>query len=536
MRIAVIQCELSHLHTPPHIGPSLIVQELETRGHAVRRFFVHVTRLEELADELLAAEIELCAIDSIFPLDVVRRWKQRLGSVPVVVGGLNGLPLFEQAPLEFVILGPARQAVAALAAALPGDGDREARLDAVPNLLYRIAPISLESSIESSTATSAWSLESEIFPYAPPLDWEYRGPSGRHPMADRLGVSLLPEFGCPYQTRAPLPAACADDAIALRPKAFRERAWQRVRELYLDDVAACTFCVFRYQPFTPGPTRVGVEAMMAQVDHLWPLGVRSFAIQSENPFRFVEPLLEAMRARGWRPEEIRLRSMVSVLKAQEAQIEEVLRRAAASGVNISITQVGFESFVDRTLGLFHKGVTSHENRRIARFLRRLDRAADGRIRTIHGHGLILFDPWTTLEELETNLDAIETDAPFLKRAVSLEAKLYLYSPYAPIARVVRQAGLLTRSAYEFGYDFNYADPDLALFRDLCARGFAPLLEAIGRRRLEPAARRRLSVEGRFRWFRELAAHIRAQRANGSDPEKSWGPVLAEVIRGLGLES
>ncbi|MCC7141596.1 MAG: hypothetical protein IT349_05785 [Candidatus Eisenbacteria bacterium] len=535
MRIAVLQCELSHLHTPPHIGPSLIVQELEARGHQVRRFFVHVTRLEELASELRAAEIELCAIDSIFPLDVVRRWKERLGATPVVVGGLNALPLFEQAPLEFAILGPARAAMAALAEALDAAGGSNPNLEPVPNLLFRRAPSSLSSRIEASGTTHAWSLEREILPYAPPLEWEYRGPSGRHPMADRLGVSILPEFGCPYQSRAPLPPQCADDGVTLRPAAYDDRAWQRVREIYLDDVAACTFCVFRYQPFDPTPTASAVETLMEQVSYLWPLGVRSFAIQSENPFRFVEPLLDAMRRRGWKPEEIRLRTMVSVLKAQETRVEEVLRCTAAAGVRVSITQVGFESFVDRTLALFHKGVTSHENRRIARFLRRLDRAADGRIRTVHGHGLILFDPWTTLEELETNLEAIEADAPFLKRAVNLDAKLYLYSPYTPIARVVRAAGLLTRSDYEFGYDFDYADPDLPIFRDLCARGFAPLLEAIGRRRLEPQVRRRLSIEGRFRWFRELAGHIRAQRANRADPERGWSPVLAEVIRGLGLE-
>ena len=533
LRVAVLQCELSHPHNPPHVGPSLIVSELERRGHRVRRLFVNVTRLEATADELLADEVQLCALDSIFPLDLVRRFKARLGAVPVVVDGLNALAVFERAPIEYAIIGPAREAMGLLADLLSrrfAGGAEERGEEEIPNLFYRRG-----DAIDASPIEVEWRLESELFPYAPPLEWEYRGPSGRHPLADRHGVSVVPEWGCPYQTPHALPEACADDRTTLRPAGYSDRAWSRVVETYLDGAAACSFCIFRYQTYTPGKTAQAIEALMTQIDYLWAQGIRSFAIQSESPFRLLDPLLEALAKDGKRPEELRLRTMVTVLKAQETAIEAALARVAEAGIGVSITQVGFESFVDRSLTLFHKGVSSHENRRAARFLRRLDRGGQGRIRTIHGHGLILFDPWTTLDELLENLDAIDSDAPFLKKAVSLDSKLYLYSPYAPVARIVRSAGLMTETPYEFGLDFRFVDPAIDRFRDLCGRGLAPLLEAMGRMKLAPELRARLAIEARFRWFRELATYLRDEGPRASEGGKSWGHILAEVIHGLGLE-
>ncbi|MFN8546872.1 MAG: hypothetical protein U0527_02580 [Candidatus Eisenbacteria bacterium] len=541
LRVAVLQCELSHPHTPPHLGPSLLVSELERRGHRVRRLFVNVTRLESLADELIEEATQLVAIDSIFPLDLVRRFKARLGGIPVVVGGLNAIPVFERAPLEFAILGPARTALAELVARIERrDEHREHRawqaaLEEVPNLFFREvrgdAP-TVEDPIDASPRAEGWDVERELFPYAPPLEWEYRGPTGRHPMADRHGVSLIAEWGCPYQTPFPLPESCREDRVNLRPANYTDRAWARLVETYLDDSAACSFCIFRYQGFQAAPLARQIELLLPQVESLWAQGIRSFALQSESPFRLLGPLVEALVGAGMRPEELRLRTMVTVLRAQETAIEEALAAVAARGIAVSITQVGFESFVDRSLALFHKGVTSHDNRRAARFLRRIDRGGGGRIRTVHGHGLILFDPWTTLGELLENLEAIESDAPFLKKAVSLDSKLYLYSPYAPVARLVRAAGLLVESEYEFGLDYRFLDPEVERFRELCSRGLAPLLEAVGRRPLEPELRARLAIEARFRWFRELASSLLGESPSAG---RHWGHVLAEVIRGLGLE-
>ena len=531
-RVAVLQCELSHPHTPPHIGPSLLVSELELRGHRVDRYFVNVTRLEAMADELIANQVRLVAIDSIFPLDVVRRWKARLGAIPVVVGGLNAIPLFERAPLEFAILGPARQAIGDLADRLL---DHDPAVEEVPNLFFRRSSgrvPELDDPIDASPRTLDWDLERELFPYAPHLSWEYRGPSGRHALSDRHGVSLLPEWGCPYRTPLALPEECADDRTSMRPGNYTGRAWQRVVDTYLEDSAACSFCIFRYQGFQAGSIARQIELLLPQVRYLWSEGIRSFALQSESPFRLVGPLIDAMLQAGMRPEEMRLRTMVTVLRAQEETITETLARIAELGVAVSITQVGFESFVDRALALYHKGVTNHENRRAARFLRRLDRSGGGRVRTVHGHGLILFDPWTTLPELLENLEAIESDAPFLKKAVSLDSKLVLYSPYAPVARRVRAAGLLVESEYEFGLDYRFVDPEVERFRELCSRGLAPLLEAVGRRSLEPELRARLGIEARFRWFRELASAMVGESGSSG---RHWGHVLAEVIRGLGLE-
>lgn len=584
LRVGVLQCELSHLHNPPHLGPSLLVTELEDAGHTVDRWLVHVTRLESMAEEVHERGCELVAIDSIFPVDVVRRFLARLGPVPVVVGGLNALAVFEQTPCAFAIVGPARRALAELVRALEHGRactraeEQRSALDGVPNLFYRwpappafafaarvsdspgsprsglardrlflsdgdapgdfgaAGAIPFGREIDVSSTERAWDLEEELFPFRPPLEWEYRGPSGRHPHADRHGVSLIPEWGCPYQSRHRLSDGCHDDARVLRPAGYTDRAWARVVRLYLDDVEACSFCIFRFQSFTSPRVEQSVEYLLTQTRYYWEAGLRSFALQSENPFRVLRPFWQALRAEGRAPEELRLRTMVSILKSHESEISNLLHEIASEGTRIEVTQVGFESFVDRSLRLFHKGVSNWDNRRAARFLQSLDRQAGGRIRTIHGHGLILFDPWTTLEELEENLDAIEQDAPFLKGAVALDSKLYLYSRYAPIAREVRSAGLLEETSFEFGLDYRYAHEETTLFREIASLGLAPLLESVGRMKIDGVNRRRLAIEGRFRWFRELARHVRAERAARQEPRRSWGQVLASVIRGLGLEA
>lgn len=567
LRVAFLQCELSHLHNPPHLGPSLLVSELTRRGHDVRRYFVHVTRLEGMAPALQELEVDLVALDSIFPLDVVRRFKRRLGSCPTVVGGLNALTLFERAPLEFAIVGAARMAIGELSDLLarwksggsPSPSEKLAAIARVPNLFFRRgavaawpgssevpggiadrsedgAPFDLPFDLDASEVERPWRLEEELLPFTPPLSWEYRGPSGRHPHSDQHGVSLIPEWGCPYRTPMPLPPTCADDRTTLRPEAYTDRAWERVARTYLDDAAACSFCIFRYQPFDIGPTERTVELLMTQLRYLWGEGIRSFALQSENPFRVVRPFVEAAVKDGRLPQELRLRTMVSVLKAHPRQTEQTLHEIAARGVQVEVTQVGFESFSDRALQTFHKGVTSWENRKVAQQLARWHGAVEGRLRTIWGHGLILFDPWTTLEELAENLEAIEHDAPFLKSTIALDSKLYLYSPYAPVARLVRADGLLVETEGEFGLDFRYRHEEVVVFREIVAAGLAPLLEATGRAGTDARERRARMIEGRYRWFAAALAHTREAIASGRDPRSDWGQTLAQVLHELGADA
>jgi radical SAM superfamily enzyme YgiQ (UPF0313 family) len=482
LRIGFFQFELSHPNNAPHVGMSLIAPDLVRDGHEVDACLVGARHVPDLLRRIEAGGHDLVGLDSIFPIDVVNQIKDAFPELPVVVGGVNALALFLASAADLAVVGPGRVAVRSLARALAaGTG-----LDEVPNLYYRqgrhfprgegqrgggpgaLAAAASARPIDHTGRHRAWNVEEEVLPYEPLLDWDYLG-SGREPAANRRLLSIVPEFGCPYQQDAlALPGFAPlhkDDSPAeiLPHLDIHPRAAAAMRA-FIGNTGGCSFCVFRFQDLTLLDTERTVALLMTQVRHLQQVaGVREFSLQSENPLRVLRPFLARLAAMRIPADRVAIRTMATILLAKADELRRALVLAREHGTQIILQQIGFESFDQEQLDRFNKGISVADNRRAARLLAELKAEFGDTLEPFSGHGLILFDPWTTPESLGRNLGAIAEDAPFLLPAVGVQSKLVFYDPFNPIFRLAQKEGLLVPSPHDYGWDFRFADPRTADF-------------------------------------------------------------------------
>jgi hypothetical protein len=553
LRIGFFQFELSHPNNAPHIGMCLLVPDLVAQGHRVEACLVGASQVPALLDRIRERRYDLVALDSIFPIDVVNLIKDAYPDLPVVVGGVNALALFLASAADFAVVGPGRRSIVALAAALAAQRDSAE----VPNLFFRIgshvpapaiegapgalAPAAAARPIDHSGAIRRWDVREEVEPYAPLLDWEYLG-NGRRPDANHHLLSLVPEFGCPYQADALAIGEFAGLARDEPPGALlphldlSPRAVAALRP-FLANNGGCSFCVFRFQDFAPLEVEATVDLLMVQLRHLAAVtGARDFSLQTENPFRFLRRFLERVAAEKLPLERLALRTMATVLLAKEAEFRRALALARAQGIQIVLQQVGFENFDQRHLDLYNKGITVAENLRAARLLSALQADYGETIAPFSGHGLILFDPWTTVEDLARNVAAIEREAPFLLAAVGLNSKLVFYDPFNPIFRKARNEGLVFPSPRDYGWDFTFADPrtrDFVSMVRALERHLRKRLGAAGRDAEAPSSRGYRNLENEL--FRRALASYR-ERAGDPAAERAGffalaGWIDAEVAAG-----
>jgi hypothetical protein len=553
----------------------LLVCELERRGHLVHRWRARFHHLQGLVEELSEEGCELFVIEALAPVDVLRRALDRIGERPCALFGPLALALFEQTPVAFALVDAPRESLGELADRLdawsqersqeqraperqPSLAELCERLREIPNLFFRIkldgnADLSRRAvgsstgpdrsttepggsatgpdgsttgaagriAIDVSSRWRSWSYESELLPFAPPVIWSYRGPS-RDPLADFSCVPLMCARGCVHAHSA-LGAEAPTDLKPLQIGSWSERSFQRVSQIYSRD-PLCPFGI------CPPSATIPFEQVLLQAEHFWNQGVRSFEVQAPDPFATAAQLLEVLEKTDRVPEKVRLRPSTRALR----RCEPVLTRLLQAHPQVRFEIGGMEFFLaGRLPGLPHFDTSQWESRWIARVLARLgDRAPN--LDAVHHHELRLFDPYSTLEEILDTLQVIEEDAPFLKATLSVDAPLLVASPYAPIGRTIRHDELLALDG-PFGLGVRFASEEVPLYRDLVARGLAPLLEAVGRLRLPPPERDRLALEGRFRWFRELARFMVSRRGHDRPATDGWGQVLAAVTAQLGLD-
>ena len=94
------------------------------------------------------------------------------------------------------------------------------------------------------------------------------------------------------------------------------------------DRRGCTFCVFRYQPFTRLSTDETVELLLDQYRVLVArYGVHEVWLQSEAPLRFLEPFILAVDAAGIALTEVTVRAFPAHLLSKREALFQALEAA-----------------------------------------------------------------------------------------------------------------------------------------------------------------------------------------------------------------
>ena len=220
--------------------------------------------------------------------------------------------------------------------------------------------------------------------------------------AEKLEVQLgqvINLIGCPHATK--------HQTIALPPPIDLQE--KGIPELSVES-EGCIFCdVSRdkgYQGF------VERDRLLAQIAGLPEIDGRKipFELIDEYPLRHLGKLLEDAEMQKIKISQINLVCRVDDINAHASDLTEILTLAQEQDVKIMFASIGFESFCDRLLQYFCKGITLTDIVKCVETLRRLkDRFGSNLLyRRDEGanHGFIRPTPWDdseTLQEIDRNI-------------------------------------------------------------------------------------------------------------------------------------
>jgi hypothetical protein len=210
---------------------------------------------------------------------------------------------------------------------------------------------------------------------------------------------ILNAVGCPY--------ACKPQTVTLPPPlTLREKG---VPEIQVRS-EGCIFCdVSRDKGYHGTVDRDKVVAHIAGLPNLDGRKI-AFELIDEYPIRSLGNLLEDTERRGIKLSQINLVCRVDDINGHVSELGEILETARRQNVKIMFSSIGFESFCDRLLQFFCKGITVADIVACVETLRRLkDRfGVHFLYRRDEGanHGFIHPTPWDdpdTAREMDTNI-------------------------------------------------------------------------------------------------------------------------------------
>lgn len=139
--------------------------------------------------------------------------------------------------------------------------------------------------------------------------------------------------------------------------------------------------------------------------------LEELVLSDQHPIRYLEGLMDAA-ARAKLPS---LRWLFPAraddFLRERAKIEAAARAAARAGQRLELYLSGFEAFCDRELLRYGKGTTRSELIAAVHAMRevRARHAGAFDMTRARGHSLLLWNPWTTIDDVQESLDALRSE-------------------------------------------------------------------------------------------------------------------------------
>ncbi len=346
--------------------------------------------------------------------DDLRKWT----GAPIAA---TGSQLLLGAGIDYVLAEPDPLALVQLASALQG----ERPLSTVAALTWREGAQIVRSGIALHPVFDIFTLGH--------IDYGafYRLGPGR-PRAHRKHV--VGDWGCPYR-----------HAPSAEPVPEGMPSW----------VAAggCTFCTrgaFDHRGWdVKGPV---LGQQMDRVLAAFP-DLAQLIVIDEHGLAQADGIANLVKARPWEDIELLISGRIDHVARHQNRLVDALKLLQEK-CTLRLYQFGIENLSDSALARYNKGLTFRQIQTGLSLMLELEKN-HANLKIERSFGFILFDPWTTLEELTTNvtrarqlgLDHFRGQAPFTSLRLVPEMQLYWRA---------RAAGLLTEDLAEnaFGYSVN----------------------------------------------------------------------------------
>ena len=250
--------------------------------------------------------------------------------------------------------------------------------------------------------------------------------------------AVLGNGGCPYQ-------ADARDNPLYRGVRIPERYGK-----------GCAFCAtgnhYDHQPDGVTLARVleqirGVLTQAPELDHL--------VLKDQNPFGYLAELMAACAEAKLPPFTLMLETRADWFVRNRARFASALEAASSGGYTIAPYLVGIESFSQAELDRYNKGLEAETNEQFLALLRQWRKGYPDAMTLEHAaFGFVLFSPWTTLDDLRVNHEAIQRTRFDELRGSLLLSRARLY-PDNALYYLAQRDGLLV-DEYDSADDDNAA--------------------------------------------------------------------------------
>lgn len=136
--------------------------------------------------------------------------------------------------------------------------------------------------------------------------------------------------------------------------------------------------------------------------------VEELVLSDQHPLRYLPALLRAAHREGVRPLRWLFAARVDTFVRERARVEAAIEAAEETGHRLELYLSGFEAFSDAELLRYNKGVSAQEQRAAIAAMRDLaqQHPAAFSYNRARGHSLILWNPWTTPEDLAASAAAL----------------------------------------------------------------------------------------------------------------------------------
>jgi hypothetical protein len=272
--------------------------------------------------------------------------------------------------------------------------------------------------------------------------------------------SVVGNAGCPYQADARDNPVYAGVAI---PEGLGR---------------GCAFCTTgnHYEARPPADTAASVLEQLRFLRREAP-ELQRIVLKDQNPLGYLTEVVSALADERLGPFTLMLETRADWLTRNARRFDDALAAARRAGIRISPFLVGIESFSQPELDRYNKGTTAAANEAFLASLWAL-RERHGETLDLESasFGFVLFTPWTTLDDLETNLRAIQRTRFDRLRGRLLLSRARLY-PDTALYYLAQRDGLLAEafregedSSRRYGYypahPWRFERPEVAHFAAL----------------------------------------------------------------------
>ena len=389
--------------------------DLREAGHDIIWLKGFLLDNDHTAFEALEAELaeqgpwDLLVLERLWSKELLTRLKRAAGDPPIVMSPWQPPPDWDE--VTHRISPPSRATLKSLLEQVSSGTSSE------PPNLYRRSP------------QGRWLPPVETHPlriqeqFSPPVHFAYDAVRvfGLPPQEVTKTRYLMLNMGCPYRGAANTSDFL--DGLTL------PTTW---------GASGCTFCnVGPYEAQTASERSTLIETQLrALATHG---DYERLVVIDEFVFRDLDVLAEAIASYAPQGVEVMVRARVDYLETYRDELTQALKRLDGHG-SITPYLVGFENFSDDELRRYNKGQSAAQTLAAAKTLIALSKRWDN-LNLSPSQGFILFGPWTTLEDLKRNADALaDVDFRALRGGIT-RSKLRL-NPDAALVAKARADGLL----------------------------------------------------------------------------------------------